>query len=100
VSTIARLSQNVGTTPWVVLENLHRLNGQTWKGGGFAVHGTGPKDAIVEWHGQPCAPSRHFVIGYVGFLGGLVDLFCRRSFVKLVPHQCASQRIVCAVSWA
>jgi len=100
VSTMARLSRGAGATPWLLVENLDKLNSHTWRGGAFSATREGPKDAIVEWHGQPCAVSHHFVVGYLGFVSGLMELFCRKAFVRLLPGRSDETRIAYAVSWA
>lgn len=81
VSVIVRLTREGGMTPWSVVSRAEKLRQQTWDGGGIRVAKLGPKDAHLEWVGQPCARSPHFRLGFQGILKTLCELYCRRAFV-------------------
>ncbi len=82
VSVIVRLTREGGMTPWSVLSRAEKLRLQTWDGGGIRVAKLGPKDAHLEWVGQPCARSAHFRFGFHGILKTVCELYCRRAFVS------------------
>ena len=85
LSVIVTLSREVGVSPWSVLTRANKLRDVAWKGSALGVWRLGPKDARVEWAGQPCARSRYFGLAFGGFMRGLCQLFCRRAFVRLLP---------------
>src|SRR5260370_9460074 len=85
ISVAVRVTREVGATPWHVFPHVPRLNELTWRGGAFEIAKLGPKDARMDWVGQPCAAISYYRTSFGGFVRGLVSLFCRRCYVPPVP---------------
>jgi hypothetical protein len=94
------LARGAGVTPWTVLAQLPSVWFRVWIGGGVAVYKTGPKDARIEIGGWPCASARYTRVALRGTIGGLVEMFCQKAFVRDVPRLCTPLTLGYRVSWA
>ena len=94
-----RLAETAGATPWLVLENMARLQGRSVRGGAPRVVKLGPKEAQVEWIGQPCAPLPYFKIAYGGLLKGTLELFSTAVYVHPIPKLCTETTLGYRCSW-
>jgi hypothetical protein len=97
---LVRISREAGATPWTALAQVPRLNELTWRGSAFEVVKLGPKDARLEWLGQPCAATEYYRTSFCGFVRGLLDLFCRRTFVRMNRERCDATTLSLKVAWA
>jgi hypothetical protein len=77
-----------------------RLNELYWRGGAFEIIKTGPKDARMEWVGQPCAAIDYYRTSFSGFVRGLLDLFGTKSYVRPIRERCGPTTIAFKISWA
>lgn len=100
LSALARASRELGVTPWTALAMIEKLRAAQWRGGAFSVHKIGPKDARLEWHGQPCAASAYFRAGFAGVLTTMGGLFCERPWVRLIENRCTSSVASYRLAWA
>jgi hypothetical protein len=98
LSVIVTLAHGVGAGPWTALSHVNRYREAAWRGSEMAVWKLGPKEARVEWEGQPCARIRYFRIAFAGFMAPLLELFCQKAYV-LVMGQPTPSRMQYRVSW-
>ncbi|MET0341772.1 MAG: hypothetical protein ABW252_12280 [Polyangiales bacterium] len=85
---------------WWLLGQVDRLWPRLYRGGGCTVLRAGPKDAILEVHGQPLFTSRFFRTAHHAFVAGLVRSFADTSYVKPVrPREAHPHRAATAMSW-
>ena len=99
VSVIVRLTREGGMTPWTVISNAEKLRQRSWVGGGIQMSKLGPKDARLEWVGQPCGQSEHFRAGFTGLLKALCELYARRVFASEDPAPDENTLII-KIAWA
>jgi hypothetical protein len=100
LNVLVRISREAGATPWTAMSQVTRLNELSWKGGAFEIAKIGPKDARMEWLGQPCAETDYYRTSFCGFVRGLLDLFCTRSYVRVLPARCSPTTVAVKISWA
>jgi hypothetical protein len=100
LQVLVMVSREAGATPWTALSRVPRLNELYWRGGAFEIIKTGPKDARMEWVGQPCAVTDYYRTSFCGFVRGLLDLFCTKSYVRLIRERCGPTTISMRISWA
>jgi hypothetical protein len=100
LSNVFKLTREVGVTPWTAFPHTNRLMARTWRGSTAGVFKTGPKEARVEWIGQPAAVIPYFRHGFGGFIHGIITLFCRLGYVREVPSLCTATTLGYRVSWA
>jgi hypothetical protein len=99
ISVLVRLSREAGATPWSVFAHVPRLNELTWRGGAIEVTKHGPKDARLEWVGQPCAAIGYYRTSFCGFVRGVLELFCRRCYVHVISNRCGSTTLSVRIAW-
>ena len=99
LQTIARTSQNLGVTPWIMLKQLHRLWDRTFVGGGCAVFKVGPKDARVDMHGLAIAGIPYFRNAWRGAFNVGLTIFSTRAFCKLTRSHGGPTTISYRVAW-
>lgn len=85
---------------WVVLQQNDRFYDRLYQGGGVTILQTGPKDVILENHGQPLAAVRYWRASYLAYMEALGKAFTNLAFVKLVhPRTPGPHAIAVAGSW-
>jgi hypothetical protein len=94
-----RMSQAAAVTPWMVLAHTDRMRERLWRGGAIGVFKQGPKEARIEWVGQPCAGSEYYALAFEKFLEGSIQIFCRAVYVRIDPRWCAPTTLGYRVSW-
>jgi len=99
ISVLVRLSREAGANPWHVFPLVPKLNELTWHGGAFEITRHGPKDARVEWYGQPCAAIDYYRTSFCGFVRGVLGLFCKRCFTRTVPARCGPTTVSVRAAW-
>lgn len=70
-----------------ILRQNDRSFSRMYKGGRTTVTEYGPKEMVIEDHGNPMLSLRPFRSGYLGFMKGLAALFTKSAFIKTVPMQ-------------
>jgi hypothetical protein len=96
---VARLSQEAGVTPWSALVHTNRLIARTWQGSTCGIFKLGPKEARLEWIGQPLARNPYFRVAFGGFIHGILTLFAGVVFVRDIPKCCTSSALGYRLSW-
>lgn len=85
-SVVARVSREVGVTPWFALGNAHKFRARTWVGSSIAIYKLGPKDARFEWIQFPIARIPYVRVAFGAFAGAIGGLFARTMVVRdLLP---------------
>lgn len=80
-----RAARTSGFDPMAfLLQQNDRTFQRMYRGGSCLILEYGPKDMVIEDHGNPLLGARHFRIGYNGYMKALANLFCRKAFVKPV----------------
>jgi hypothetical protein len=100
LQVLVMVSKEAGATPWTALSRVPKLNEMYWRGGAFEVIKLGPKDARMDWLGQPCAETEYYRTSFGGFVRGLLDLFCTRSYVRPIRERCGPTTISLKIAWA
>lgn len=87
LGTTVRMARGAGVTPWTVLPHLQRFWDRAYQGGGLSVIKLGPKEARGEViHARIC-DSIYFRHALRGLLGGVLELFCQKAYVSMLPVQ-------------
>jgi hypothetical protein len=100
LSIAVKLAHEAGATPWTVLGQFGKLWGHIWVGGGAGVFKLGPKEARLEVVGWPCAKFMYCRNGILGVTQGLIQLFCRKVYVREVPKLCTATTLGYRIAWA
>jgi hypothetical protein len=96
---VVRVSRETGVNPWTALARAHRLRENTWKGSDCAVLKLGPKEARFDWVGLPYAAVPYYVTAFGGFLRGIMCLFSKTAYTRVVPERCSPTSISYRISW-
>jgi hypothetical protein len=100
VKTLARMSTQLGISPWTAIRNMDRLSARTWLGGAaFEVRQLGPKEAEIGWYGQPCARVPYFQHAFGGFLRGCIEPLCRTSYARVIKPPGDTNSLGYRLSW-
>jgi hypothetical protein len=99
LAVVVKLSREAGASPWTALKHTNRLVGRTWQGSTCGVFKVGPKEARLEWVGQPVASIPYFRTAFGGFILGALQLFGRVVFVREIPRYCTSTTLGYRCSW-
>jgi hypothetical protein len=100
LKVLLRLSRDAGMSPWSALGQTNRLVARLWQGSAVEVRKLGPKEARLEWVGQPCAQSPYFATAFASFVEGIVTLFCQRAYVRLLGRLGDEETLFYRVQWA
>jgi hypothetical protein len=95
-----RVARDAGASPWTIYGRLDRLWDRVWQGGGVAVTRTGPKDALIEVAGWPCAEQPYCRAAMPWVVTAVTELFCRKAFVIDVTRDGARNSIALRAQWA
>jgi hypothetical protein len=88
LGTIVRAARNSGIEAMsAVLKQNDRSFSRMYKGGRTMVTEYGPKEMVIEDHGNPLLSLQLFRCCYLGFMKGLADLFTKSAHVRFVPPQ-------------
>lgn len=100
IAFVARMAQVAGATPWTMLAQTPRIIARSFRGGGaIAVARLGPKDARLEIVGFPVAGLRYLRVTMRTIVGGMVELFCERAYVKDIAALCDERVLAMHISW-
>lgn len=100
LSVAVSLAKDAGVTPWTILTRLPTVWHRIWIGGDVAVIRLGPKDCRLEVAGWPCSAVRYTRVAMRGVVGGLVQLFSAKAYVRELPRLCTHLTLGYRVSWA
>ncbi len=98
-SVLSRLTREMGASPWGPLGHVERLRERLYRGGASTLVKLGPKEARVEWYGQPCARWGYFrqAVGYLA--AGILRPFATKMQVRVLTAQCDATTLAYRFSW-
>ena len=99
LGAILKITTTAGLTPWPAIGQSRRLIERTWQGSSIGAFKVGPKEARIEWVGQPCSSVPYFRVAFGGFLNGLLSLFCRKSYVNEIAKLRTATAVAYQCSW-
>lgn len=99
LSLVLRLAREAGVTPWTILPKLPAVWERIWEGGAVSIHKIAHKEAKIVIAGWPVAGFTYCRIATQGVIEGMIELFCRRAFVRYVPTATTATYITYNVSW-
>jgi hypothetical protein len=99
LGTTVRMAKEAGVTPWTVLPHLQRFWDRAYQGGGLSVTKLGPKEARGDVVYARLCDSIYFRHALRGLLVGVLELFCQKAYVSILPVQ-ASASITYKMQWA
>jgi len=82
LGTVVRMAKEAGVTPLTVLPHWQRFWNRVFDGGGLYANRLGPKEVEMGMRGVVLADCAYFRIAVRGLMAGLLDLFCRKSYVR------------------
>ena len=100
LSVLVRMSREAGVTPWAPLTRVNRFREATWRGGSNAVWKIGPKEARLEWAGIPCASISYFMLAFAGYVRSMLEMFCKKVYVRPIAAQLTNTFVAYRISWA
>jgi hypothetical protein len=98
LGTTVRMAKEAGVTPWTVLPHLQRFWDRAYQGGGLSVTKMGPKEARGDVVQARICESTYFRHALRGLLVGVLELFCQKAYVSILPVQ-ASASIAYKMQW-
>jgi hypothetical protein len=99
VSVLLKGVKELGATPWAVISKIDKLRDRLWRGSAWAVHRLGPKEARLEWHGQPCASSPYYCLAFGAFAGATIQPFARMVVTRQLVELSSPTVLVYRLSW-
>jgi hypothetical protein len=82
LGTVVRMAKEAGVSPLTVLPHWQRFWNRVFDGGGLYANRLGPKEVEMGMRGVVLADCSYFRIAVRGLMMGLLDLFCRKSYVR------------------
>ncbi|MEO8698131.1 MAG: hypothetical protein ABI658_31845 [Acidimicrobiales bacterium] len=92
-------ARELGATPWAIISKLDKLRDRLWRGSAWAVFRLGPKEARIEWHGQPCAASPYYCVAFGAFASAIVTPFARVVITRHLRERSSPTVLVYRLSW-
>lgn len=99
LGTALRMAREVGASPWTVLPHLRRFWDRAYDGGAVRVVKTGPKEARAEAIQARMCESVYYRHALRGLLQSVVELFCLKAYVVLLPER-RPAAVTVRVQWA
>jgi hypothetical protein len=82
LGTVVRMAKEAGVTPLTVLPHWQRFWNRACDGGGLYANKLGPKEVEMGMRAVILADCSYFRVAVRGLMQGLLDLFCRKSYVR------------------
>jgi hypothetical protein len=99
LSFMSRLAQGAGATPWTILAQTPRLWASTADDGAISIERLGPKEARIDMVGYPLSGIRYNRISMQGIVLAVVELFCKKAYVREIASMCSERSLGMRVSW-
>lgn len=81
LGTAVRMAREAGISPWAVMPHFQRFWGRAFDGGAVYLEKRGPKEAHLEVHKSPQADCSYWRAALCGLGMGMLELFCRKSYM-------------------
>jgi hypothetical protein len=82
LGTVVRMAKEAGVSPLTVLPHWQRFWNRVFDGGGLYANKLGPKEVEMGVRGAVLADCAYFRVAVRGLMMGMLDLFCRKSYVR------------------
>jgi hypothetical protein len=79
---LVNIARGAGVTPWTAFAQQQRMWERAWRGGSVGVSKLGPKEALIEVVGWPCARFMYCRNALRGILLAQTGLLARAVFVN------------------
>jgi hypothetical protein len=99
VSVLVKGAREMGATPWTIITKLDKLRDRLWRGSAWAIYRLGPKEARLEWHGQPCASSPYYCTAFGAFASATIRPFARMVIARHLAERSTTAMLAYRVSW-
>jgi hypothetical protein len=101
LGTLLRTGRSMGAapTPWLVLNQYHRVCERIIDGGRHVVSELGPKDAMVQTRGLPLFEYRYFRTATLGMFRGGLGSFAKSCFARELTERATRDSIVVSLRW-
>jgi len=101
LGSLRRAAERAGVEPFTyVMSNNHRTWERMFQGGGCTLTQHGPKDLVLEDHGNPLVGFRMYRVGYLAYMKAQAAMFCQAAFVKQEPPRPSEpHRLVTRFTW-
>jgi hypothetical protein len=99
LSMLVRLMGKLGATPWLALEQAHKLWVRSWQGGGIAVHVVEDKVADVTILEAAVCASHFFRTSFAGALEAGIAPFCSAHTADELAGSRTEMSVTFRVGW-
>jgi hypothetical protein len=100
LSTIVRLAGTFGATPWLALNQAHKMWERAWRGGGIAVYRINDRAARLESRANPFAPSPFHRASFSGAVDQGLEALCRERRVTELSRARTPTSFTLTIEWA
>jgi len=101
IGTVLRAAaKGAGVSPLFGLEKFFDIYARTMKGGGGRLVRVGPKDARVEFIGNPFSAIRYFRVAYRGFITAGCEFFAQRVVTAELDAHRSETTVGYRIAWA
>jgi hypothetical protein len=99
LSTLMRLAGKVGVSPWLALEQTHKLWTRSWRGGELAAHRVADRSARVTLSDAPICSSLFFCTSLSGAIAAGIAPFCKQVEVDVPASTRTASTVTFRVNW-
>lgn len=101
LGTLMRTGRSMGAapTPWLVLNQYHRVCERIIDGGKFMVTEVGPKDAVITTRGLPLFGYRYFRTATLGMFRGGLGIFAKSCFAREISEKSSRDTLCVSARW-
>ena len=82
LGTAVRMAREAGVTPWTAMPHFQRFWNRAFDGGGLLIEKRGPKEVHMEVHRAANADCIYWRAALSGLGTGLLELFCRKAYMR------------------
>jgi hypothetical protein len=101
IGTLLRAAgKGAGISPLLGLQKFFSVYARSFKGGGGRLLRLGPKDARVEFVGNPLAEVRYFRDAYRGFITAGCEFFAQRVVTAELATHLSPTTMAYRIAWA
>jgi hypothetical protein len=94
LSTIVTLAKVIGVTPWLPISQTDRIFRRVHLGGGVGAWKIGPKEALIEIHGDPLLEIPYYAHANRVTYNFILELFSKVTIVRRLKRpDCVGYRI-------
>jgi hypothetical protein len=99
IGTLGKTFSGAGATPWLLLQNVHRIWDRMFQGGDTAIYRVAQKEALVILVACPLLDLTYFRVGVLGYYRALARIMSRVAYTREVPQHRAPGDVGFRISW-